>query len=836
MEDYIRGILCGYLTVQHGVQDDAKKKRMFLVLTDSRMDYYVTDPRPEFEQKIADAYMFTPETRIHYYVELNARAPPYSFCLTTDKTTDVYIAESDQDAKMWYRHVHERLDALATVVRGTLLLRKEIAVSQQFKRMLLKTKYKWKHRYMELGRSSLRFCKESDKKTKMMKQFTLTARSFVSEEGVEFLRQHRILASYATAIQPDAKLLKRFKQQAREQQSRGPVNSTTARAASPRVSAAYPFVVATGQAHLFLAAPTESARADWVTAIRMRIIALKYRHNGDAKLNKKAPSGQSGEDEAYQLHGFMDVQLKPGDKWKTRYVEVDNDMVRIKLSERKVGSKFETRLIPTCQVAPTLLKANAFVLRNLGREISLAPSSIKEAERWMATLQRATKAVSVAKYQRIFEDDVRALLHHSVVYTLDVPADAQVGLVVERFKKRIVVLSHQPPSSDAAAMNKKMKKQSSKLGSPIIPQGSVLVSISQFDMAHESFENIWHKLRHKKGYQHPMTLTFRVPCTKQGVLGIKWRPRDAWVLRRCILQHGQLLVTSLDAANTQTEVIAELPLRYCQVELMSDDDCANGLKVTLTGSATSALATTLFMSVPLDSDAFLWFAFLHLESAVLQDDFRYPLSVAALANSKKPKRCHPLGVREDQRRCFQQCSVIGMQVDEIEKLVQATDPMLVLKPGNNDAAYAATAAPGVKPADIQIAMGSTTSTKPVRQLSESEMTAFFQCLDAIGCGKLSSAALVRTMEAITRHIDRQSDAHHHHQQLQNSSESTEEVSATKHHGVLAAFHAALDTLNIDKKEHFSLSMSEFRTVMQSITDAEVVDLVHKMTRHDIQCM
>uniref|UniRef100_K3WMN9 PH domain-containing protein n=1 Tax=Globisporangium ultimum (strain ATCC 200006 / CBS 805.95 / DAOM BR144) TaxID=431595 RepID=K3WMN9_GLOUD len=861
MEDYIRGIVCGYLTVQHGIKGDAKRNRMFLVLSDSRIDYYVTDPRPEFEQKIATAYIFTPATRLHYYVELNARAPPHSFSLTTDKATDVYIADTDADAKTWYHRLHERLNVLATMVKGTLFLRKEISVHDQFKRMLLRTKYKWKQRYIELGRSSLRFCKESEKKTRMMKQFVLTAQSFVSEdEGVEFLKQYRILVSYATAIQPDAKMLAQFKRE--RQQNHGVENNYTP-PASRHISTAYPFVIATGQAHLFLAAPSEHIRSDWVTAIRMRIISLKYRHNAENK--KKEADG----DNVYQLCGFMDVQIKPNEPWKKRFVELDQDSrVRVKASERKVGAKFETQLIPTCYVAPTLVKANAFALCNLGHEISLAPGSIKETERWVATLQRAAKSIRATKVQKLFEDDIRALLTHSIVYTVDVPARTYAGLVVERFRKRIVVLSHEPPSQDADTAGAKTKKKA-KAGIPpiIIPQGSILVSISQFGMAHDSFETIWHHLRHKKGHQHPMTLTFRAPCTKHGVLGVKWCARDVWILQNCVLEHGRLRITSLDTSNANGEgckshdvaIVADLPLRHCQVELMSEENCKNGLKVTLTGGSgctTSALATTLFLNVPLDTDAFLWFALLHLESAIAQDDIRYPLSVATFINSrdssaqkkatkKNPQSC----LREDQRRCFQKCSVVGVRVKEIEKMVKTVDPMLVLQLGSDDFGPPPTAITETKSNDdiqltIMASAGAATGSNATERhpFTDADIVAFFHHLDPIGCGKISSVALTQLMAAITRHLVKDSNSNKQSQMESTTNENPQQQSVESRPGVLSAFYTAMKDLenlngNGQKEDaNMSLSLSEFRTVMQSITDADVLDLVQKLTRHDIQWM
>ncbi|TYZ57570.1 hypothetical protein PybrP1_009185 [[Pythium] brassicae (nom. inval.)] len=855
MEDYIRGALCGYLGVQRGAKGDGRKKRMFLVLTDSRLDYYDSDPRPEFEKDIADAYIFTAATRVHHYVEINAKAPPNSLCLTTDKAARVFLAESDQEAQLWYRHLHERLEALASMVKGTLMLRKEISAKQQLKRLLLKTKYKWKQRYIELGRSSLRFCKESDKKTRMMKQFALTAQSFVGEESVEFLRQHRLLASYATAVEPDAKMLRRFKQEQRDLQYTNNAQLAAASAANPHkpssgVAPAFPFVVATGQAHLYLAAPTESARADWVVAIRMRIISLKYRHNG-AKNQSKAKDGD--QDPAFQLRGFMDVQLKPGAEWKRLFVELDNDLVRVKASERKVGAKFETRLLPTCHVAPTLLKANALVLRNLGSEISLAPTSFKEAERWMTTLERSGKAVGLAKYHKIFEDDVRDLLKNSVVYNLVVPAGESAGLVVERYKKRIVVLSHHPPSlqdtTAAAGAPLKVLKRGASAGAvqqQLIPQGSALVAISQFEMAHESFETIWHTVRHKKGYQHRMTLTFRAPIVKQGVAGVRFRSRDPWVVCRCTLQHGRLSIVSLDATSASAvehEVLTDLPLRHCRVELASEVGCRNGVKLTVSGAASSALSMTVLMNVAADADLFLWFALLRLEAAIAQDDPQYPLSVAALANSKNPhKRASRMctDVAEDQKRCFQHCAVVGMRVAEIERVALVTDPLRCLQ--HNDDEGVCTEADGV-------------SSKPLapaaccHQLSEADSTAFFQLLDAIGCGKIQSSSLMRTMDTLTRHLAGPVALRKPAPQVSPKCDSEQPASASRGGvGVLSELVAALEALRESKLDaaptlpssppppSFPISMSEFLELMKSVVDADVVELVRKMARHDIQCM
>ncbi|KAF1331261.1 hypothetical protein FI667_g4377, partial [Globisporangium splendens] len=482
-------------------------------------------------------------------------------------------------------------------------------------------------------------------------------------------------------------------------------------------------------------------------------------------------------------------------------------------------------------------------------------------------LQRAAKSIRATKVQRLFGDDIHAILAHSVVYTVDVPAGAYAGLAVERFRKRIVVLSHKPPPQDTDTGARTKKKAKAGIPPIIIPQGSILVSISQFGMARDSFETIWHHLRHKKGYQHPMTLTFRVPCTKHGVLGVKWRSRDAWVLQNCVLEHGKLRVMSLDDSNAKDDggkshditTAADLPLRHCEVELVSEDNCKNGLKVTLTGgSTTSALATTLFLNVLLDTDACLWFVLLHLESAIAQDDIRYPLSVATLINSrdgssqkkatkKNPKPC----LREDQKRCFQKCSVVGVRVEEIEEMAETVDPMLVLQLGNDDFGPVPTATTVTKGGDIHLTMVASTGTTTVSDaterhpLTDADIMAFFHHLDSIGCGKISSVAPTQFIATITRHLIKDNNSNKQPQTKSATNEDKQqqqEQSSESRPGILSAFYAAVNDLkNLNSNEqkedaNMSLSLGEFRTVMQNITDADVLGLVQKLTRHDIQCM
>jgi len=841
MEDYIRGVICGYLQVQNGTRDNAKRRRTFVVLSDSRMDYYLSDPRPTFAAKIDDTYFLTDATRVHHYLELNARAPPHSICLTTNKTTDVYIADTQEEADLWLRHLRERLDALSTMLKGSLMLRKELPASQQVKRFVLRTKYRWKARYVELGRSTLRFCKQSDHKTKTMKQFALTATSFAGQESTAYLRKLSVLASYSIPVDPTPQTLKRIRKLEklrRDEEDRNQVdNADTSiknnqvRPKGSSVAAFYPFVVTTGQAYILLAAPTEQIRTHWVLAIRLRIIALKYRHSGGHGPRKQPGVLAAQGANPYQLQSFVEAQPKPGGPWKQHYVELDNGMLRVKKSERKLGSIFEVQLVPTCRVSPLLEKANAFTVRSLGCEVSFAPGSAEEARRWMALIRAAAAAVDRARYQRIFHDDIQALLRHSVVYALDVASEAKAGLVLEKHKKRIFVLSHEPAAPRSprrvsmAAFVRRVSMLTTATASPTppfsssstptdsppappepiqaasIPRGSVLVGISQFGMLHDSVDTIWHKLRQKKGcYKQAKRLLFRAPAVKEGALRVKFRAADEWLLRKCRLANGLMRVDELQRPSG--EALVQVALRDCEVELFSDDDCVNGIKLTVTTSG-ALTRTVVFLNVAVDDDAFLWFAMLHMEICIAQDSALFPLTaallgetpVSAIAPGSAAARDEKLAA--DQAKSYRDCTVVGTRVEEIDKYSREQEQVLLsvaAKEREN------------RESDPAFDGEQRHSVETTAALSSADVTRFFQHLDAVGSGKVSSAGLAFTMKLITRHVQPR----------------------------LGAFFADLEAFRADGRD--SLSQEEFAAVMAKVTHPTIVELVRKEARNDIQCI
>ncbi|KAJ8576422.1 hypothetical protein ON010_g2788 [Phytophthora cinnamomi] len=873
MEDYIRGILCGYLQVQIGTRDDAKRRRTFVVLSDSRMDYYLSDPRPSFAAKIDATYFLTTTTRIHYYLELNARAPLHSICLTTDRGTEVYIADTQEEADLWFRHISERLEALSTMLTGPLMLRKELAANQQFKRFVLRTKYRWKARHVELGRSTLRFCKPSEHKTKTMKQFALTGTSFAGQESTTYLRQLSVFASYSIPVDPSLQTLrgiKKIEKVRREEEERNGVDTSDTslknnevRPKGSKVAAFYPFIVTTGPAYIILAAPTEQIRTHWILAIRLRIIALKYR-NGGAGGTPRKQLGQLGNQESNpnQVQGFIEAQPKPGGPWKQHYVEIDNGMLRVKKSERKLGSIFEVQLLPTCRVTPLLEKANAFTVRSLGCEVAFAPGSAAEARRWMDVIRGAAAAVERVRYQRLFHDDIQRLLRNSVIYTLDVASEASAGIVLEKHKKRIFVLSHEqvvPKSPRRVTMAALVRRVSllttatssgsartlspssgsqSPLESPppiaqinhssaIIPQGSVLVGISQFGMMHDSADTIWHTLRQKKGcYKQAKRLIFRAPAVKEGCLKVKFRAADEWVLHRCCLANGMFRVE--DAQNHKGDTLLEVAVRDCEIELFSDDDCFNGIKLTVT--TTNALVrSVVFMNVALDDDAFLWFAMLHMEISVAQDSFVFPLNPGPMLNTLVgvPPSGTPSARGEkliaDQAKSYRDCTVVNTRIEEIEKYAREQERILC----SLDAEVR-------KKLEVELAFEDRRKTEfyPVANidnsasLSSADVARFFQHLDAVGSGKVSSPGLVFIMKLITKHIRPR-------KKFRRSGEAVPESTDPK---PLDAFFTALEELNADGRNHLCLTPDEFATVMAKVTHPAVVELVRKESRNNIHCI
>ncbi|KAK1946071.1 hypothetical protein P3T76_003119 [Phytophthora citrophthora] len=860
MEDYIRGVLCGKLQVQNGTQDNAKRTRTFVVLSDSRMDYYLTDPRPTFAAKIDATYFLTEKTRVNFYLELNARAPPHSICLTTDKTTDVYIADTQEEADIWFRHISERLEAISMMLKGILMLRKELPANQQVKRFVLRTKYRWKARYVELGRSTLRFCKPSDRKTKTMKQFTLTVTSFAGQESTTYLRQLSIFASYSIPVDPTPQTLKgieKIEKMRREEEDQNQVDTSLkpneVRPKGSSVAAFYPFIVTTGQAYIMLAAPTEQIRTHWILAIRLRIIALKYHHKGEDPLQ----SGLLAHDNPYQLQSFVEAQPTPGGPWKQHYVELDNCMLRVKKSERKLGSILEVHLVPNCRVTPLLEKANAFTVRSLGCEVSFAPGSATESRRWIDVIRSAATAVGRARYQKIFQEDIQNLIRHSVVYALDIPAGANAGITLEKHKKRIFVLNHEKPSvpklqrrvsiaaigkrASIATIARRMsivtaatssfsaKTRSPSSSSPadstvdtvntsIIPEGSVLVGILQLGMTQDSVDTIWHTIRHKKGCnKKAKRLLFRAPAVKVGVLRVKLRAVDEWELLRCRLANGTLCVD--DPQTSNGEILTEVALRSCEVELFSDDDCVNGIRLSVPTSA----RTVVLLNVPADADAFHWFAILHMEISIAQDSSTFPLTAAMLANN--PVTTPPSGtpstrmekLAADQARNYRECTIVGTRIEEIDKHSREQEKIHLKladelrKKQEKDQAF-------VKPETTHRTVRVSESKAA---LSNADVTHFFQHLEADGSGKVSSTDLAETMKDITKHIRYR--ATHHQLGCQENDPATTDTEP------LDEFFNALKV-----NGHDSLTLEEFATVMAKVTHPAIVELVRKVSHNNIQ--
>jgi hypothetical protein len=818
MEDYIQGIVCGYLTVQNGTRDDAKRRRMFVVLSDSRMDYYLTDPRPEFLESIAETYALTGKTQVHHYAEMNPRAPPYSLCLTTDKQTDVYIAESSHEAERWLTHVRERLEALHQIVIGTLVMRKELSTTQQLQRAVLQTKYTWRAKHVELGRSTLRFCglQKQRRQKRAMNQFTLTAESYASDEPVEVLTRVALTGfavSSGALSGPELKKLQRDpKLQAHALKDGGG-------------GLVYPFVVCTGPAHLHLAAASEIEREEWIVAIKLRIIALKYRHNG----RQPADTTKSGAGTAetvsptssrIRMHDFMEVQIIPGGPWKRRYVELENDMLKVKRNDRQLGSTFETRLLPSCVLTTSLLKANAFSVQNLGQEISLAPGSLQDSQRWQRAIQDVACHVTLERCRKVFHDDVAALLSHSVVYTVQVVAGQDGaahagGFVVEKFKKRIFVLSHQAPVS--AHGHDAVK----------IPEGSVLLGISQVGMVHDSFETIWHKLRQKKSFHqtNAMRLTFRAPMAKTSLADIKFKPKQRWTLVRAALRNGKLVIepavppvesppTETSVATTTVSPTLEIPLRHCRAELLTSD--VLGIRNTLKLTVATGPHRTVFLHVHHDRDLFVWYALLQLECAVAQDDPQYPLTLQTLHKLKQGTPS-PTGFAEDQRKQTGKCKIAGQLISETQLAAAALEPKLLQRARleqqqllREEQLLLAPESPvAIGQIDLSSAFASAASTS----LSDDDVRQLFQHLDAIGCGKISSSALASTIDALTR-------------QLEPAARTA----------MLETVQSAIAKLMPASRQFVSITLEQTATVVRNITDPRVVELVRKFSRHEIQCL
>ncbi|KAG3011123.1 hypothetical protein PC121_g16360 [Phytophthora cactorum] len=318
-------------------------------------------------------------------------------------------------------------------------------------------------------------------------------------------------------------------------------------------------------------------------------------------------------------------------------------------------------------------------------------------------------------------------------------------------------------------------------------------------MMHDSVDTIWHTIRQKKGcYKQAKRLLFRAPAMKESVLRVKFRAADDWMLHRCRLANGMFRVENAQSNDS----LMEIALRECEVKLFSDDDCVNGIKLT-----SNVLTRTLvFMNVAVDDDAFLWFAMLHMEISVAQNSSVFPLTAATMVNTPltAPSSGTPSAREEklatDQAKSFRDCTVVGTRVEEIEKYAREQQVLLGLA-AEGRKQQQADSYEQVQPHPVVISESSAI-------LSSADITRFFQHLDAVGSGKVSSAGLAFTMKLITRHIHSQKP--------------------------LAGFSAALDAVRLGG--HESLSLEEFAAVMANVTHPTIVELVRKESHNDIQCI
>jgi hypothetical protein len=617
MEDYIHGCVCGYLTVQNQRKDDGKKKKMFIILSDSRMSYYLLDPRPKFDRPVDGTYLFQTITQLHYYAALNPKAPSFSICLTTDKNTDVFIAENHQEMEIWYHAIQNRLEALATMLKGHFMIRKTLNAEKQIQRFLLNTKYTWRKRFVELGRSSLLFCNESkqNKKSqnKIFKQFLLNSSSYVIEENIEQI--HQVIGNFYKSVNSIT-----------TSHTEKICTNSTCSTFEKKTKTKFPFTVCTGQAYLVLAASTRAIRNEWILAIRLRIVALKHRqHPLSTDINNTSPS--------LQFHGFMEIKDVVGNKWKKRYILVENGLIRIKKNERHVGAFLEIPLLPTCSISISsscLMKANSFCVKNLGKQIHLACRTNTEAKQWMDHIQEAANQVTPIHCEKIFEKELKEILKESSfkVWKYHQPPvsfssfsqhyDDGHTFVLEKFNQRIFVKNHLPPSD--------VLQQA-------IPKGSILIAIKEHELVYESFENQWHKLRHRHPSRHPsqhslsllsnkneILFLFRLPIERIGIVYLKKKiQQKEWTKKKMILANGML---SLQSENL--DILWEFPLRNLQFHFISETK-TNGKNNCMTISNTITGELLWYLHVFLEEEFLLWFGLLHLESCLARNDPRFPL-------------------------------------------------------------------------------------------------------------------------------------------------------------------------------------------------------------------
>ncbi|OQR93968.1 hypothetical protein ACHHYP_02001 [Achlya hypogyna] len=144
--------------------------KLFFLLTPSRMEYYLGDPRPRFKQPIMGSFAFDAQSEVFACSDVWPGLPPHSFCISTDGQNLVLSAASHGELTEWLEHIRWTLDHFSTLVRGVLLKKSDKYPMKP-----------WTQRIVELGETCLSYVDAQPGAKNVRNHIRLTGHASVSD-------------------------------------------------------------------------------------------------------------------------------------------------------------------------------------------------------------------------------------------------------------------------------------------------------------------------------------------------------------------------------------------------------------------------------------------------------------------------------------------------------------------------------------------------------------------------------------------------------------------------------------------------------------------------------
>ncbi|OQS05579.1 phosphatase 1 regulatory subunit [Thraustotheca clavata] len=530
-KEYANGSLFSKISTPPTPDFNIGAMRLFFILTPSRMDYYLVDPRPQFKQPIAGSFAFDQHTQVFDCSEVWPGLPSHTFCISTNGQNLVLSAKNHDEMSEWIRCVSKTLAAFPMLLRGVLLKK-----STKYPRRA------WSKRLVELGETCLSYSN--------------------IQPGAKNVRNHIRLTGHAFVCDFDDQ--KQYR---------------------------HVFSLSSGHTTLVFSAMSLEEKQKWMTELEVRIL----RHRIQQLRNTKASD----------FAGYLDIRSAADKKWRRRYCSIHSGLFILKGQEKRMGTKstiyLETILKITMDT-PTS-RTYSFTIQRFGApDLYVAAYSETEKKKWLDHFHIARTEIKDAP-STAFEKDISAIVKTTGYITIHIQPHERLEMLIEQWHERIVVCN-------------------TVIAKRTVPRGSVLVCLKDVSGKHDTFDVMWHFLRIQT---RPVTLTFRLPISKGGILRIHTTvPASQWVARHCSVMEGHFIAQSV---GDDPEVLVSWPLRKCKVSLVHDyntkldDNMPNCFFIECEPlQSHNTENTTIILSAASSEDCVLWMAVLHLEISIAHGD------------------------------------------------------------------------------------------------------------------------------------------------------------------------------------------------------------------------